>query len=132
MEVRLAPAILFTRGVGSCVVVVLHNIPAGMGALAHIDNPNGKGACVTRLVSQMDYVGSVRLFSTAGIIGGGNMFPNEGPPLCDIGPQILTSVRHDLKKLGIEITYENVMGNGSKSVWFDLGTGLIKIRNFGD
>lgn len=134
-----APGILTTRNIGSCVAVAIYNPPQRTGGLCHIAQPEKTGdrpernlnryagAAIGSVVRQMENMQCLTFFSTAKIAGGANMFGVEEGLLCDIGPANVKAVRQALKRYGIAIAGEDVLGRDCRHVIFDLADGSVRV-----
>lgn len=135
-----APDILTTYGLGSCMGIALYDEALRTGGLLHILLPDSRrfeGATeayrfadtgLQRLVSDLERQGVDRRRLWAKIAGGSSMFrPDKGKGF-DIGEQNIRSVRETLVLLGIPLKAMEVGGHGSRTLRFDLETGLLAIR----
>jgi chemotaxis protein CheD len=128
-------AVLAAYGVGSCVVVVLHDREKYIGGLAHCllpdDDTNSlktpQGA-VTTAVKKMVSIGARQEHITAKVIGGSKMF--EEFERHAIGYRNVIQARKVLANLTIPIVAEDVYGNWGRSVFFDVQSGSVKVTSF--
>jgi chemotaxis protein CheD len=128
-------AVLAAYGVGSCVVVVLHDVEKHIGGLAHCllpdDDTNSlktpRGA-ITNAVSRMVRIGAQKEHITAKVIGGSKMF--EEFERHAIGYRNVMQARKVLAKLNIPIIAEDVFGNWGRSIFFDVQSGEVKVTSF--
>ena len=136
-----SPQILYTKGVGSCVVLTLYNIHRRIGGLAHISqveklNNNSEETpylyvekAVNLLVNEMTDLNCLQLFNTAKIVGGAHMFSSQINPLDDIGRTIVEKTRSVLKRFRIPVTGEDVFNTINRTVFFDLSDGKVIVNS---
>ena len=75
-------------------------------------------------------IGADRRRLTAKIAGGANMFEfQQGSTIGTIGERNINSVRNMLHKLKIPIIAEDVGLNYGRTVYFDLGTGIMRVQS---
>ncbi|KPK71382.1 hypothetical protein AMJ87_07420 [candidate division WOR_3 bacterium SM23_60] len=135
IKVESSAAVLAAYGVGSCVVVVLHDMEHHIGGLAHCLLPDDdtdslktpRGA-VTTTVNKMVAMGAQRGHITAKIIGGSKMF--EEFERHAIGYRNVVQARAVLAKLNIPIVAEEVFGNWGRSIFFDIQSGEVRVTSF--
>lgn len=141
MKISEAPNILVTRGLGSCVGIVLYDSFKKIGALAHPMLPSIKNArfksnpfkfvdsSVSLMLEEFKKRGSLIKNLTAKIFGGAHMFasiPPESP--LNIGARNISMTREVLNSFGIKIIAEDVGGNFGRTIFFDLDSGKVKVR----
>ncbi|MEP6763681.1 MAG: chemotaxis protein CheD [Gemmatimonadaceae bacterium] len=130
-----------TIGLGSCVAIVLHDVRAGIGALAHVLLPNealssrqdspGKFAATAlpAMISRMHELGAKNEIA-ARLIGGASMFasliPNSGPSL---GSRNIVAARAACAANGVPVVGEDVGGSHGRSVYFDVKVGSVLVRS---
>lgn len=134
--VGIAPQLLTTAGIGSCVVVCLYEQQKKIGALAHIMLPNAKedelnpkrfaDSALALLLAELEKSGVTKQTLSAKIIGGAHMF-KAFDANNDIGTRNVLAVRRLLTGYGIAIQGEDVGGNIGRSVEFNLLTGKVTI-----
>src|SRR5687767_46051 len=97
-----SPDILYTSGIGSCVVICLWDEVALIGGMAHMPLPESKDSATRDwfsfgvspeiafpyLLGKMKALGSLHENLTLRLVGGGNMFANINA-YCDVGQLIL-------------------------------------------
>lgn len=135
-DIRDLSFVLKATGIGSCVVVILHNIPKKIGALLHISNfgdtinlehdYNG-AAMVETVLKKMEIQGCLHSFTQVSIIGGANMFLFYINKEQDIGLMNVENARNYFKKLNFNVINENVLGKNSRIVTYEILTGAIEI-----
>lgn len=150
MKISKANDVLITYALGSCVGVCVYDYSKKIGGLSHILLPHDSGnlgkkdpykyanTAIIEMVRQMEKQGCSKLFLTAKIAGGAQMFSvnnshisqNSSSPF-NIGERNIQSVRSVLKFLNIPIVAEDVGGNYGRTMKFDLSKGLIIIKSVG-
>ncbi|MBW1956664.1 MAG: chemotaxis protein CheD [Deltaproteobacteria bacterium] len=135
--------ILYTGGVGSCVVVCLWDMKRLIGGMAHIPHPTSSlvddpeipahpasspDRALPLLFRLMEKRGARRETTSARLAGAGNMF---GMPddcfIGNIGRSILDKARNIIYGLDLIINGESVGGGYGRSIRFDIGTGEVFI-----
>ena len=146
LMVSKAPAILGTRGLGSCVGVTLYDRCKKIGALAHIMLPyyselQDKNVseslkfryadyAIPYMINKMNDLGSRKYDIVAKIIGGASMFRRKSSAL-DIGNKNVDAVRKILKTNFINIKSEEIGGDMGRTVFLDLSNGTVMIKIYG-
>ena len=142
-EVKFAssPDILATRGLGSCVGIVMYDSIRKIGALAHpmlSDISNAKvrtnpakfvDPVITMMFEKLQQKGALRHTLRAKLFGGAHMFsavPSNSP--FNIGTKNVAKAKEVLDSLGIKIIAEETGGNYGRTVELDLATGKVKIK----
>ena len=143
LKVARPPQKLGCFGVGSCVVVALHDPQAGLGGLAHAMLPSATGAAaaegepgakfadtaVASLVQAMEKEGAKRERMNARLIGGATMFtfPGKGEPQMPLGERNLAAARRALSELGIPVKAEDSGGSNGRSLELEPGEGTLTV-----
>ncbi|HZK02543.1 MAG TPA: chemotaxis protein CheD [Anaerovoracaceae bacterium] len=142
-KVTKHPNMLITYALGSCVGIALYDGTLKVGGLSHIMLPESTqfsrnetnrmkfaDTAIVDLVNDMRKLGSDARRITAKIAGGAKMFETQpGSSIGSIGDRNVESVRKILKKLQIPITGEDTGKDYGRTVYFDLGTGQIKVSS---
>ncbi|HKL10806.1 MAG TPA: chemotaxis protein CheD [Clostridia bacterium] len=136
-----APSVLTTYGLGSCMGVVLYDEATKTGGLIHILLPDSRlfekrghdlrfaDIGLPRMVKVLENTGVNRRRLWAKIAGGASMFgTSEGCRGLDIGKQNTKAVCDILKAMGIPVRIMDVGGHGSRTLHFNLETGLLTVR----
>lgn len=142
-QVRTArsPDRLAVHGLGSCVVVFLHEPRTGRGGLAHILLPGPPparasaearlkyaGPAVRALVLELAEEANARHRLVAKIIGGASMFTAEAPArLESIGERNVAAVLTALEELGVPVVARETGGGIGRSLVADPATGLVRV-----
>ncbi len=133
------PAVLITKGLGSCIAVALRDPVARYGALAHIilpsinevrnkENPLKFGDSALEIaVKKMLEKGCVKGRLEAKIAGGSCMFnfPNQ---VINIGERNAESVKKKLAEMNIPLLASDVGGNYGRTVEFDIEKGTMTVK----
>lgn len=141
----MAPAILTTLGLGSCVGVVLYDFTKKIGGLSHVMLPDstlsrtdefnpGKFAdtAIDALLKEMIELGANPQKVYSKIAGGAQMFKIKTENnIMQIGKRNVEAVRKSLEKLNIKIVSEDVEGNYGRTIEFDCDTGELLVKTLG-
>lgn len=141
-RVARSPSTIVTRGLGSCVGVVVQDVSRELGGLAHIMLPNSldftsyvnphkfANLAIPEMYSQLRALGG-RNFK-AKIAGGAKMFASTTDRAgFDVGLRNVEQVRNVLRQLGVVIAGEDVGGNVGRTITLDNASGLVKVRSAG-
>jgi len=133
---------LSALGLGSCVAVIVHDAKSGVGGLAHIVLPSqslsrdranparSADSAIPMLVEQMADHGAAPNRIVARLVGGASMFADLlATGTVHIGERNIVACRLALRKAGIPVIAEAVGGKKSRSVWFDVGKGMVTVRS---
>lgn len=142
-----AETTIVTKGVGSCIVIVLYDRLSRKGGMAHAILPKNKepGAppiprdengkrfvkyadqAVDMLVEEIEALGGAREHVVAKLVGGARMFSLLEGDKYGIGWENSESARARLKELNIPVETEVVGGTVGRNVKFDCGSGIVEI-----
>ena len=141
MKVAVAPAVLTSLGLGSCVGVLLYYAKAKIGGLAHIMLPDIESVknktnrakfantAIPDLLEKMEALGADRRFVKVKIMGGAHMFGFvKTNKVFNIGARNVEKVKEVLKELKLRLIAEDVGGSYGRSLYFYLETGDVKVR----
>jgi len=141
-RVSRAPSTIITRGLGSCVGVVVQDVSRGLGGLAHIMLPNSfdftsyvnphkfANLAIPAMYEQLRELGG-RNFK-AKIAGGAKMFATTTERAgFDVGLRNVEQVRYVLRQLGVAIAGEDVGGSVGRTITLDNASGLVKVKSVG-
>ncbi len=141
MAVSSAPDVLATYALGSCVGICIYDQHNHIGGLSHILLPiNTTGSkdqamkfadtAVPLLLDKLQRNGAMKVYMTAKIIGGAQMFAaaNATASVAQIGQRNVEAVKEALRKVNIRIVGEDTGLNYGRTVFFDLTTGKAKIK----
>ncbi len=129
-------------GLGSCVAVILYDVEARVGGLAHILLPDPNlsttperrmkfaTTAVPDLLEAMVEAGAQRRRIKARLVGGASMFGELlASNQLNIGQRNIEAVRSALEADGIEIVGEDVGGECGRTVHFELHSGRVLVRS---
>jgi chemotaxis protein CheD len=142
--VQAGPVELVALGLGSCVAIVLHDPEVPIGGMAHILLPAppprrppghiGRYAqsAVPALVDRMVEAGALRHRLTARLVGGSSMFAGLlAPGAIHVGERNIVAAHAALHAQGVRVAGEWVGGDFGRSVFFDTGTGALRVTSVG-
>jgi len=132
---------LSTIGLGSCVAIVLHDAAARLGGLAHVLLPDeslsrdrsnaGKfpSTVVPVLIAELRRMGSSGPL-TARLVGGASMFGQLLPAGgINMGERNVEASHRALAAAGVPIVAQDTGGDFGRSVFFDVGAGVVTVRS---
>ena len=137
-----APGTVTTRGLGSCVGVIIYDRSLRTGGMAHVMLPNSKDfsnytnpykfadLAVPALHHDL-YVKGCRAMQ-AKIAGGAKMFSfTSDRPGFDIGMRNIEQVKRLLNELGVPLMASDVGGSWGRTVILNTETGTTRVRTVG-
>ncbi len=141
-KVALAPAVLVTYGLGSCVGIALYDPHVRAGGLAHtllpapVRNVEGtektaKFTCwaVDLMVEELVKCGCAPGRLVAKLAGGATMFePKYRSAHGGIGERNVTTAKAALERCGIPLVAEDIGEDYGRSLEFNTATGIIMVR----
>jgi chemotaxis protein CheD len=140
-KIASPPDVIFTTGVGSCVVVCLYGAAAKLGGLAHImlpwnkesDKP-GKYAdtAIAGLIELMGKNGAPASGLTAKITGGASVLATGQNPTITVGKDNISAVTGILARLRVPVIGQDTGGASGRSVSFFTETGLVEVTRLAD
>ena len=142
-----ASNVIITNGVGSCIIVILHDRLSRIGGMAHAILPRARSTgspaltkddlgrrfvkyadtAVDMLVEEIEGQGGVKTRLVAKLVGGAHMFSLLEGDKFGIGWENTSSARERLEFHGIPIETEVVGGTVGRNVRFDCATGIVEI-----
>lgn len=142
MKMAKANGTLVTYALGSCIGICLYDPNIRLGAMIHIMLPlnmeTGRknvmkyaDTGIRETLKQMEAKGAVRSRIVAKIAGGAKMFEVNGGALGNIGQRNIESVHLNLKREQIRIVKEDVGGSIARTLFFDVATGMCRVRCYG-
>ncbi len=133
---------LLTVGLGSCVVIVLHDATVRVGGMAHVllPSPNLSGrqdnpakcpqTAVPVLLERMAQRGASPRRITARIAGGASMFAALVPPgTVHMGERNVVASRETLRAVGLPLVGEDVGADYGRTVRFCVADGRMEISS---
>jgi chemotaxis protein CheD len=147
-EMRLSDAAsdaLAAMGLGSCIGVCLYDPKRRLAAMAHVVLPAsaavsrgpidvGKFAdtAVPELVRRIGELCATPPSLRAAIAGGAELFALARPaPAFEIGRRNVAAVRAALAEAGVPLVAEDTGGNAGRTLVFEVGTGIVRVRVVG-
>jgi len=141
MKIACAPDILVTRGLGSCVGITLYDSINKIGGLAHPMLPKREKAnlrnkpfkfvdfVVSYMLEEMEKKGCKIKKLEAKLFGGAHMFSSLSKiSVFNIGARNIESAKELLWSHKIKIIGSDIFGSHGRSIYFDLNTGLVKVK----
>ena len=143
-KVCMAPNVLTTLGLGSCVGIVLYDAGVKVGGMVHIMLPDSTKFAknenkakyadtgIQTLIEEMVKQGATKGRMTAKIAGGAQMFAfSSNNEMLRIGERNVEAVKSILKELRINIIAEDTGKNYGRTIEFNTDTGVLKIKSVG-
>lgn len=140
LRVGVGDDVLVTLGLGSCVAIVLHDMEARVGGLAHVLLPSPALArasanpakfpqsAVPRLLELMKADGAKTKRITARLAGGASMFAALAPPgTIQMGERNLVAARQVLQTHGVPLVAEAVGGDFGRTVRLTVQDGRLEV-----
>lgn len=139
-KTAVAPILLLTAGLGSCIGICVHDPILKVGGMAHIMLPTANGSlggnpakyadtALELLVRDILSMGASKSRLRAKMAGGAQMFSFPGkPPVLKIGDRNSEAVEQELKRHGIPLLVADVGGSFGRTIHFNVGTGDLHIR----
>ncbi len=141
-RVVVAHGILVTRGLGSCVGVIVYDADLRMGGLAHIMLPNSRDftsftnpykfadLAIPAIIAEMRARGARLL--RARLVGGARMFANGVTRAgFDIGDRNAAQARQILSSLAVPVVAEDLGGSVGRTVLLYVTQGRVMVRTVG-
>jgi chemotaxis protein CheD len=141
IKIASGNAVLRTT-LGSCIAICLYDPAVKSGGMAHILLPSFEetrnihgsperyaDAAIPLLLYNMLSNGCKKERIYAKIVGGAEMFNTpERSAMHSIGKNNIAKVKDVLKNMDIDIKGENIGGDYSRTIFFELDTGTITIK----
>jgi chemotaxis protein CheD len=141
MKICSAPNILVTRGLGSCLGIVIYQPRKKIGGLAHPMLPSYEAArikgsrskfvdtVISLMIDELKNQGCVVTTLVAKLFGGAHMFsfPSKDSAF-NIGARNIDVAKQTLASYKIEIIGEDTGGNYGRTIFFDLSTGKVNVK----
>ncbi|WP_339227731.1 chemotaxis protein CheD [Oceanobacillus sp. FSL K6-2867] len=142
LKVIIAPDLIRTSGLGSCVGVIVYDPSKKIAGLSHVLLPDSALAkqsklnvykyadtAIPYLINLLLEKGARKYALKAKIAGGAQMFQmNSGSDIMRIGPRNVEAVEKQLAEFRIPVIASDVGGNAGRTIEFDPETGQLKIR----
>lgn len=141
MKVGDKDSILITRGLGSCVGIVIYDPFKKVGALAHAMLPSQSLAkfktnpakfvdtVIPLMIEKLKEKGALVNNLEAKLFGGAHMFssiPHDSA--FSIGRRNVEAAKKILASYGIKVIAEDTQGNYGRTIFFDVETGKVKVK----
>lgn len=135
--------VLVALGLGSCVAVCLYDPLTHIAAMAHAMLPVPSGtasgqvfrfaeSAVPALLAEITAKGAITGRLRAALVGGAQMFRGaEVAAIMDIGSRNVLAAHKALTAIRLPLMAEDVGGSSGRSVYFDCGSGIIRVRTIG-
>lgn len=140
-KVGLAPGIIISYGLGSCIGISMYDHQTHIGGLLHIMLPDSKQSRavgnpakfadtgIPLLLEEMLKQGASRSRIVAKIAGGAQMFAfANSTEIMRVGERNAKSTKEVLKKLGIRLVAEDTGSNYGRTVQIDLSNGVYTVK----
>lgn len=142
MNVAVAPQLIRTVGLGSCVGVVVYDSQVSVAALAHVmlpDSSLAKGraenpakyadSAIIGLLELLKQEGSSGKGLKAKMAGGAQMFKSANMnEITRIGPRNVEAVKRQLRRFRIDLVAADVGGSSGRTIDFDTEKETLHIR----
>ena len=141
LRVGVADDVLVTLGLGSCVAILLYDVEAHIGGMAHILLPSPAlsrmdanpakfpQSAVPRLLELMTADGASPGRITARLAGGASMFAAlAAPGTIQMGERNLVASRQVLGAHGVPLVGESVGGDYGRTVRLRVCDGQVEVR----
>ncbi|HZE87146.1 MAG TPA: chemotaxis protein CheD [Methylomirabilota bacterium] len=134
--IGIAPQVLVTQGIGSCVAICLYEKKQKIGALLHIMLPHAESdklnplrfadTALSFIIIELEKKGVSKEGLSVKLVGGAHMFATFDSK-SDIGTKNGLAIKKILADMRIIIESEDLGGAVGRSLEFDLLSGLVKI-----
>ena len=144
LNICLAPEVITTLGLGSCVGIVLYDSSIKLGGMVHIMLPDSTKIIhnenkykfadtgIRALLDIMVSKGAIQSRITAKIAGGAQMFGFQSTSdLLRVGEKNVEATKLQLNELNIPILAEDTGANYGRTIEFYPATGQLLIKSVG-
>jgi len=141
MKMAVNPSVIVTRGLGSCLGVVLYDGLKKLAALAHpmlpkIDEGRVKSnpykfvdSAIAAMLEEFRKKGCQPFLLTAKIFGGAHMFSSIPiDSIFNIGMRNAEVAKEIFSANGIKLIAEDTGGNSGRTIFVDSATGKVAVR----
>ena len=141
MKMAAGPAVIVTRGLGSCLGVVLYDSMKKIAALAHpmlpkIDEGRVKSnpykfvdSAITAMLEELKKKGCQPCFLQAKIFGGAHMFSSIPiNSVFNIGARNAEVAREIFLINNVKLIAEDIGGNSGRTIFVDTITGKVAVK----
>jgi len=141
MKIARAPAVMVTRGLGSCLGITLYDPVKKIGAMAHPMLPDIERAkiksnpgrfvnsVINKMLEDLKSEGCLKSRLIAKLFGGAHMFSFIAKDsILNIGEKNIDMAKELLKQYGIDILVEELGGSVGRTIELDLETGKVLVK----
>jgi chemotaxis protein CheD len=141
MKMAVGPAVIVTRGLGSCLGVVLYDSMRKVAALAHpmlpkIDEGRVKSnpykfvdSAIKAMIEEFKKKGCQPCFLHAKIFGGAHMFSSIPiNSVFNIGARNAEVAREIFSINSVKLIAEDIGGNSGRTIFVDTATGQVAVK----
>ncbi|RKO60932.1 chemotaxis protein CheD [Caldibacillus debilis] len=142
MNIVRSPSVIRTSGLGSCVGVIIYDLPQQLAGMVHVMLPDSSLArtkafnpakfadtAIPALFQLLIQNGARSKNLKAKLAGGSQMFKTTlKSDLMRIGPRNVEAVEDELAKLNIPVVAKDVGGSSGRTIEFDPQTGILTVR----
>lgn len=141
MKLARGPAMLVTRGLGSCLGIVLYEPHKKIGALGHamlpkIDEGRVKSnpykfvdSSIASMSNELKKQGCQLALIKTKLFGGGHMFSSiPANSVFNIGMRNYEVAKETLSLLGIKVVSEDVGGKNGRTLFFNVASGEVLVK----
>lgn len=141
IKIAKAPVRLITRGLGSCLGIIIYDPIKKMGAMTHtmlpdIDKARIKSnparfvnSVIRKAVEDLEKLGSSRTHLVAKLFGGAHMFSFIDPSsILNVGQLNIEMAQATLKELGIKVAAQETGGTFGRTIELNLEDGKVYVR----
>jgi len=135
------PAVLVTRGLGSCLGITFYDPVKKLGAMAHAMLPDMDKAkmrnnphrfvngCINEMVAEFEKRGCPKNRIVVKLFGGAHMFSFiNADSVLNVGQKNIEMALAMLKELGIKIVGQEVGGTFGRTIEFNLEDGKVLVK----
>lgn len=141
MKLASSPALLITRGLGSCLGIALYDPIKKIGAVAHPMLPDIEKAkhksnparfvnsVINKMLEDLIQEGCLKRNLVAKLFGGAHMFSFlSQDSILNVGEKNIEMAKSVFQELGIKIAAEDLRGNIGRTIVLDLETGKVRVK----
>lgn len=142
LKLTKSPDVLRTSGLGSCVGVVVYDLPLKIAGMAHVMLPDSTlskredlnllkyaDTAIEILVKEIIGLGARKFSLKAKIAGGAQMFSfTSTNDMLRVGHRNIEAVLDKLDHYRIPIVAKDVGGSSGRTIEFSPETGLLKVK----
>ena len=131
--------VLVTYALGSCIAVIVHDLPARTGGMAHVQFPSldligqksegcwsSADRAVPELLQRAYAAGASKRTLRILLAGGATVMDSEN--VFQIGKKNYVAIEQILRENGLEVSAETVGGSAWRTVRLEIGSGRVEIQ----